>query len=340
MIALLAAIALGYHVVAVGGERGAMSSAAAINNAGMVAGQMGGAAATWDGTHLVSYAPVAVTPMDGPYSSTATGINDLGVAVGHDGNYNPVVMSGLEVATAAIFRDGHVTFIDESQFSSFEAQGINNAGEIVGGQSYRGFVRGANGAMVTIQPLSSLPQGNGTWAYAIDQEGHIVGGTTVPGPQAGGSLRVHAFLLTLAGGAQRMRDLGALPGFPDTIASAINEGLTIVGSSGNAARGLWTGISGPSHAWVWQLGTMHDLGTLSPGDSSYANGINDANVIVGCSGNRAVRWVNKQIEDLNALIDPGSGWILTCANAINRAGWIVGNGTYDGVQRAFLLVPK
>lgn len=79
--------AIACHVVAVGGDQGPQSSANAINNRGVVAGQMNGAAYTWDGTHLVTFLPVAITPLDGPYSSTVTGINDAGVAVGHDGNY-------------------------------------------------------------------------------------------------------------------------------------------------------------------------------------------------------------------------------------------------------------
>jgi len=35
-----------------------------------------------------------------------------------------------------------------------------------------------------------------------------------------------------------------------------------------------------------------------------------------------------------------SGWVLTTAEAINELGWIVGNGTYGGISRAFLLVPQ
>lgn len=35
-----------------------------------------------------------------------------------------------------------------------------------------------------------------------------------------------------------------------------------------------------------------------------------------------------------------SGWVLTTAEAINDLGWIVGNGSYNGSARAFLLVPQ
>src|SRR5690606_15993157 len=43
--------------------------------------------------------------------------------------------------------------------------------------------------------------------------------------------------------------------------------------------------------------------------------------------------------DLNLAIDPGSGWILQTAAAINDDGLIVGTGTLNGVSRAFLLRP-
>jgi len=45
--------------------------------------------------------------------------------------------------------------------------------------------------------------------------------------------------------------------------------------------------------------------------------------------------------DLNTLIDPGLGWILTGAYSINDNGWIVGWGyNPDGYARAYLLIPE
>ncbi len=44
--------------------------------------------------------------------------------------------------------------------------------------------------------------------------------------------------------------------------------------------------------------------------------------------------------DLNDLLPPGSGWLLTAANAINAAGQITGVGTSPkGELHAFLLNP-
>ena len=43
--------------------------------------------------------------------------------------------------------------------------------------------------------------------------------------------------------------------------------------------------------------------------------------------------------DLNDLIDPASGWLLSSASDINEAGWIVGTGYIDGEEHGFLLIP-
>jgi hypothetical protein len=47
-------------------------------------------------------------------------------------------------------------------------------------------------------------------------------------------------------------------------------------------------------------------------------------------GDRAVYWgTSAAAVDLNSLIDPAGGWVLTSAAAISDTGWIAGNGLYD-----------
>jgi hypothetical protein len=45
------------------------------------------------------------------------------------------------------------------------------------------------------------------------------------------------------------------------------------------------------------------------------------------------------MQDLNSLIPPNSGWLLTHAYAINEKGQIAGIGIYLGRYRAYLLSP-
>jgi probable HAF family extracellular repeat protein len=92
----------------------------------------------------------------------------------------------------------------------------------------------------------------------------------------------------------RMINLGALPGGYCSEAVAINERGQVIGNSGT---------SGPhpvSHAWVWEKGTMADLGLLNPKSSwSSAAAINEHDQIVGNSTTargkgRAVLWTLKR----------------------------------------------
>jgi probable HAF family extracellular repeat protein len=45
------------------------------------------------------------------------------------------------------------------------------------------------------------------------------------------------------------------------------------------------------------------------------------------------------VRDLNDLIDPASGWVLSFARDINNAGQIVGYGEFNGEKRGFILDP-
>lgn len=334
--------------------------ALAVNAQGEVAGDLDGSAFVWQNGRLRTFDPIKYFYLGDAYQAKAKAINRFGLAAGSDGGYFPCVMSGLQFMTAAVY-DTKTRLLRRDGQCEYEVNGINDAGTLVGIDGYRGFVRYANGTQIEITPLSHRPEWNGTRASAIDNEGRVVGGTTIDvGPvgqvQCGeqrigfngpsqpmycpdtNAYVIHAFLATFSGGTQHMRDLGALPGYPDTFATAIAEDGTVVGYSGTQSGPKWTRVSGPSHAWMWYDGRMTDIGR-SIAESSYAYGVNDRGVIVGCAGDHAVRWIDKKVEDLNALIDRKSGWYLQCAHAVNRDGVIVGTGTYRGMTLPFVLVP-
>lgn len=129
-------------------------------------------------------------------------------------------------------------------------------------------------------------------------------------------------------------DLGTLGG-PYSVATALNDVGQVVGYSASA--------DGTTHAFIWQNGTIIDLGTLSAaGGESYATGINNLGQAVGYStavadpSSRAFLWQSGIIVDLNSLIPADSGWTLQVAAGINETGQIVGSGMHNGEPRAFL----
>jgi len=352
------AAAPAYRVQAI--ATGGTGAALAVNEAGDVAGQLDGKAFIWRKGRVHTFDPVRYFYLGDEYQAKAKAINRFGIAAGSDGAYFPCAMSGLEFMTAAVY-NSKARLLRPNGQCSYEIDGINDAGTLVGIDGYRGFVRYANGKQIQIEPLSHRPEWNGTRASAIDNEGRVVGGTTIDvgavrkvqcGEQRIGfngppqpmycpdtnAYVIHAFLATFDGGTQDIRDLGALSGYPNTYATAISEDGTIVGYSGTQSGPKWTRVSGPSHAWMWYNGRMTDLGRWIS-ESSYAYGVNDRGVIVGCAGDHAVRWVNKRIQNLNALVGRNAGWHLKCAYAINRSGVIVGTGVYHGMTLPFRLLP-
>jgi uncharacterized membrane protein len=109
-------------------------------------------------------------------------------------------------------------------------------------------------------------------------------------------------------------DLGTLPG--DTLSAASNINLfgQVIGSSGNTLVGQgWDGKGGS--------GFDGELGSVA---------------VIG----RPFIWSARSgMQDLNTLISPDSGWVLSSVSGINILGQIVGSGSLNGEHHGFLLTP-
>src|ERR1035438_3677757 len=84
---------------------------------------------------------------------------------------------------------------------------------------------------------------------------------------------------------------------------------------------------------------MTPLGALNPGGNSQAFGVNAAGDVVGSSDGVAFLFHDGQMVDLATRVLSSSGWQFSQAVAINNLGQIVGTGTRDDQQHAFLLSP-
>ena len=233
------------------------------------------------------------------------------------------------------------------------AFGINESNQVVGNMRLptndfsRALIRTPGGGTIELptlfpdDPGTSTPGHNGfeggSYATGINPAGAVVGSsglTDTHGTDRG-------FIETPGGG---MVDLGTpasqglvgLGDFTVSYAQNLNNAGLILGA---ADRGL-----GLTRAVYWDAtGQIHDLGTLG-GTSGSAYAINEDGVAVTISDDaigqsRALERDGRALVDLNTVINPASGWSLSRAYAINESGWIVGEGTLNGVTRAVLLTP-
>lgn len=119
---------------------------------------------------------------------------------------------------------------------------------------------------------------------------------------------------------------------------AINDQGQMAGVSLNRNTGRIEGF-------VEEAGERTPIGTLG-GSFSIAHDINNDGEVVGGSLTKedkafhAFLFRENRLYDLNFLLDPGAGWELIQALAINNRGEIVGIGTQGGEDRIVLLKPK
>jgi probable HAF family extracellular repeat protein len=229
--------------------------------------------------------------------------------------------------------------------------GISAAGQVTGASDRNGDARThaflwkpttPNGTSGTMHNLGSLG-GTESHGSAINASGQVAGSSLTTGDAA-----YHAFLwkpMAPNGTSGAMHDLLTLGG-AESFGSAVNASGQVAGFSSTTGDAAY-------HAYLWTpttpngaSGTMLDLATLG-GLNSYSYNVGAGGQVVGASEvgitsdhTHAFLYTSASgMVDLNALIDPLSGWELSDAADINEAGQITGQGLINGEYHAYLLTP-
>ncbi|HET6455404.1 MAG TPA: PEP-CTERM sorting domain-containing protein [Armatimonadota bacterium] len=226
--------------------------------------------------------------------SYAISINNDGQVLGSSMPYgaNDVRGAFLYTQTAGM--------VDIQVAGQFDLPGdINNNGQVVG-TADSGFgprnaiVREANGGLV---PLNGLPGAYDSYAFAINDDGWVVGTSgdfavvwegDVVAQLIGGTAGSHSYAMD------------------------INSNGSVAWVESLYTNGQWVG----THSYVWNQGSNTLLQALNAGDNCQAAAINGSGMIVGNSGRHAVVWS----IDGTVVLDLGIG----AAYEINNGGLIVG----------------
>jgi probable HAF family extracellular repeat protein len=181
-----------------------------------------------------------------------------------------------------------------------------------------------------IRQLPIFPGDTDGAALAINQQGTVVGAS---GDCKGVFANDHPARHMLLWHGGKPTRIGNVPGAP----ISINDRDQVVG---------WYGTAASPRGFLWQNGSMKDLGLLHGDVGSKAFWINDAGQIVGDSvdakGNyRAVVWLDGAWVDMNALVPKGTTLYLLAAYAINLGGEVTGLGydTKTKEVRGFVAIP-
>jgi len=304
------------------------------------------------------YWVVDLGPLPGGKTSQVFDVNDAGQAVGRSdfggshGHQHAVLWEKGKPA-----RD-----LDDAVGGS-EADGISRDGKIVGWESQS--TTDISACTFDAGPTKFFrPAGKMSVAFAASDAGIAVTADVDSGA-------VHTFLVKDSAPA----DIGGLPGYRDSMGTALSPNGEIVGTADNGDGGklafVWSngalspllppsgftcsyanGVNrrgdvvgscsqGPAHfhAVAW-LDDKPNLLTTPPGKDSEAFAVDDAGEFVGQCNNHACLWRRARLIDLNTMIGPHGKAVLNKAVAINNQGEIACNGTVNKQIHAFLLVPS
>lgn len=294
-----------------------------INNSGEIAANVvfpGGTGTLWQNGTVV-----ALPSIDPNYNtSSIKAIGDGGQAVGDGYIVGDSLATTIEVPV--VWVNGQLEALPFlSGHPMGEADDINASGQIVG-FCFDNISPQDHVATLWQNGKATALSSGFSYAAAINASGQIVGNDSF-GTEFSAALWQNGKAI----------NLGVLPGDASSWAVAINDSGEIVGYSEATYY----------QATAWINGKIIGLPFLPGGTNSQAFAINAEGLIVGTSNgpagvspleqSHAVAWIGGSVIDLNGLLPANSAWLLTSATGVNDRGQIVGEGVFEGTDRAFLL---
>lgn len=306
-----------YTLTDLGSVGGATTDVSDVNDRGEIAGVL-----TYPNGTFTAF---LWTPTGGMRIVTAFGgSNSIGYGITATGQVLGASNVGANQVHGFIGNDPAQDLVAPLAINSCRAYAANSAAQIVGGFSTPADPNTSRGFLLTWGlPLQDLtpPTNDANIASDINDFAQVAGYLTDPNGVPRAAVWTPGLL---------WRDIGTPAGVQSECDAINNFGQSV---------GFIVPATGTQRAFLHINGIVETLPT--PLDrASYALDINDRGEVVGGYGN--VAFVFDQVNglrDLNSLIPFNTGWLLSQGIAINNRGQIVGNGTYLGQARSFLLTP-
>lgn len=285
------------------------SSAAAINESGLIAGTMfNGVAHTREMFLGTGQADLHLLGTLGGVLSEATSLNDRGDVAGWS-------LDAHGVQRPVLYVGGRWTDLAAPLGSAAHgvANAVNAAGQVTGQIGAHAFVHDGSG-------LHELHVGNTSEGLDINDHGWVVGGAVMPGDV------VRRPFMSADGLTTLLPSLGGTFGQ----ALAVNNAGQVVGYSYTAGGELLPFLYSGGH-----------MSALADGGFGQAFDINERGWVVGSYDLAAFLWRDGVRSDLNTLVAPDQAgrWNLLSAQSINEGGQIVGYGLFHGYLRGFVATP-